>query len=324
MVNIALIGVGRWGINILRTLPRIAGCRVAAICNTDTTDASALLTSPAAIITRDYHELLGRPDIDGVIIATPATTHTTIALPFIKRGTPTFIEKPLATDEVSAVALQEAARLKNTLVMVGHIHLYNPAYLTLKSLVTKIGKIRLVLFEGMNNGPYRSDTSALWDWAPHDVALALDLLRSEPDHIQAWGINVLRPTTNLYDVAALKMSFPNNVQVLSLVSWLSPEKRKKLTVIGENSTVVFDDTAAKKVIFYENMGPQVQAENVTRQEPTISYPHYSSESPLQRELQAFIQSISTHQVPPTSLEQGVTTVRIIAAAEKSIAAHSSA
>ncbi len=353
MINLALIGLGRWGTNIWRTLNDIKGCQIKYVCEIKELSLWLLedLSQPrrswippkaglarpegglerrrsARTLTRkeagvkvldDYKQLLAADDLDGVIIATPGSTHAKIALPFIKKGIPTFIEKPLTTSLADALTLQPAAKKARAIIFIGHIHLYNPAYVKAKQLAKKSGNIRYLFFEGMNNGPYRDDMSALWDWAPHDIAMALDLLGSKPKTVQAWGASLLRPQTNLYDFVQIKLEFPNKVPVFITNSWLAPEKRKRLTIVAYNDTVVVDDTAQQKIALYKNMGPHVTRGAVYHQLPKISHPSYGNQLPLKQELLAFIKAIRTKQQPITNLTQGLDVVKIIAAAEKSIA-----
>ena len=160
MIRLALIGLGRWGTNIKNTLEAIGGVEVV----TFEKDASPLTPVVAK-----------KKGIQAVIVATPGSTHAEVALPFVKEGLPVFIEKPMTTSLKDALKLQEAAQQSGSNVFVGHLHMYNPAYLAAKELVPHVGDTRYAMFEGMNWGPFREDMSAWWDWAPHDISLALDL-----------------------------------------------------------------------------------------------------------------------------------------------------
>lgn len=299
-LTLALIGTGRWGANIRRTLEALPGCRL------------------AYMETRGWRKLLGARDLDGVLIATPGSTHARIALPFIEHGVPTFIEKPLATSLADATKLQRAQKHSSALVFVGHVHLYNPAYEVAKKHIRRSGSIRLLLAEGMNNGPFRDDMSALWDWAPHDLAMALDLLGTSPAAVQAQAVSVLRPHTRLYDAAVLRVRFAGGAEFLGHYSWLSPEKRKRFTIVGARDTIVFDDTAPRKIVHFQGLGPTVRGRTIIRREPTLAYPPYSSELPLRRELEAFLRCIRTGRAPLSDLAQGLATVRILDAAERSL------
>ncbi|TSC72506.1 MAG: oxidoreductase [Parcubacteria group bacterium Gr01-1014_38] len=229
MITLGLIGRGRWGSNIRRTLEQLPGCQL------------------KYVETRGWKRLVSARDLGGVLIATPGSTHAEIALPFIERGIPTFIEKPLTTSLRDALRLQRAAEKSGALVFVGHVHLYSPAYRTAKKLARHAGRIRFLTAEGMNNGPYREDMSALWDWAPHDLAMVLDLLGESPRAVQASGLGILRPRTRLYDAATLRLEFPSGVQFLGIYSWMAQEKRKRFVIHGSLHTIVYDDVAERKV-----------------------------------------------------------------------------
>jgi predicted dehydrogenase len=317
VITLGLIGAGRWGRRIARTLESVPGCRLKYIAARSTRTLNDL---PGAYVkTTRWTDFLTRDDLDGVIIATPGSTHAEIARELVRLHLPTFIEKPLATTLRDARAIERAAVKARTLVFVGHVHLYNPAYLKTKELTQRAGKVRFIMSEGMNHGPVREDMSVLWDWAPHDLSMTLDLLGTTPVAVQAWGQRTLRPRTRLDDVVQLRLRFRGGEEVFSMFSWLSPEKRRRFTVVGERDAILFDDTAQRKITLYKNVGPLRRGDTVVRQ-PTVTHPHYSALSPLQCELRAFVASIRTGVVSPRSnVHFGVATVRIMDAAERSIA-----
>ncbi len=300
-LTLALIGAGRWGKNIQRTLASIPACNL------------------LYVETRAWKYLTTIADLDGVLIATPGSTHAEVALPFIERGIPTFIEKPLTTSLRDALALQRAAEKSRTRVFVGHVHLYNPAFLKAKALARRAGRIRVLFAEGMNNGPYRDDMSALWDWAPHDLAMALDLLGRSPIAVQAAGFAALRPQTTLHDVVTVHLRFREGMELFGTYSWLAPEKRKRFTIVGTKDTIVFDDTAEQKVTVYRGLGPTVDGAHVHRSAPEVFRPPYSPTPSLTAELHAFLSMVRTGQKPRSDLQQSIDVVRILDASEKSIA-----
>lgn len=287
--TLALIGRGRWGSNIQRTLASIPDVIL------------------AASVSHDWRPLLKRRDLDGVLIATPASTHAAIAAHFLRRGIPLFIEKPLTSSLRDARVLQRAAQRHRTPVMVGHVHLYNPAYQAAKRGLRHAGRIRWIFGEGMNQGPIRDDISCLWDWAPHDLSMTLDLLGEEPVAVQATGAALLRSRTRLYDIATLSLRFPSGVRFIGIYSWLAPTKRKRLTIMGDRRSIILDDTAKRKVTV------------ITPERPPV-FPRYAAAPPLTAELQAFVRMLRTHARPVSNLAQGVAVVRILDAAEKSIRA----
>jgi predicted dehydrogenase len=245
-------------------------------------------------------------------------------LPFIERGIPTFIEKPMTTSLKEAQQLERAAKKSGARIMVGHIHLYNSAYQKAKALAEKSGKVRSLFFEGMNNGPVRDDMSALWDWSPHDISMAIDVIGKLPVSVQAWGQKILRPRTDLYDTVMLRLEFSGGVVATIHNSWLFPEKRKKMVVVGAKGMVVYDDVKPdQKVAHYKGMGPKVTsllrgARGVQWQESKVSYPRYGTMSPLETEMRAFLKIIQTGKNTLTDLRNGLDVVRVLAAAERSL------
>ena len=248
----------------------------------------------------------------------PIVTHATLALPFISKGIPVFIEKCLTDSVADARRLEIAARKSGSLVHVGHVHLHNPAFLKAKELAPSLGPIRYLMFEGMSNGPVRSDASVLWDWLPHPLSMALGLFQRGPKSAQAWGINLLRPRSKtLYDLGVARFDF-KDATLLCTVNWVAPEKRTKMTIVGRKSTLVHTDTDPRKLALYEGMGPAVDGSKVTPQIPAITHPPYESGWPLEYELRAFVAAIRKESHDRSELEFGRRIVELVEAAHESI------
>lgn len=272
----ALIGIGRWGANIKKTLESFSGVEV---------------------LTFDKSTLPSPRDLDPetpIVVATPGSTHAAVALPFITAGHPVFIEKPMTTTLRDALRVQKAAKKSGAPIFVGHIHLYNPAFLKAKELVKGAGTIRSAVFEGMNWGPFRDDMSAMWDWMPHDIAMALELF-GKPTTVQAWGT---------YDTAIVHLFFKKTSAIMHISS-LSPVKKKSMTIVGTKYTVILDDTQPKNKVAQWTEGK-------------TKHIAYDATMPLTAELKAFLGMAKTGKKPKTDVTNGVEVVRVLAAAEKSI------
>ncbi len=295
MLHIALYGRGRWGSAIKRTLDSMPDVSVTVVGRGS--------EAPS--------------DIDGAIIATPISTHVELAMPFIREGIPVLIEKPLTDSFRAAKQLIATAKKSRSLVQVGHIHLHNPAFKKVQELVPTLGGIRYLYFEGTNNGPFRNDASVLWDWLPHPLSMAIQLLKSEPLQVQAWGFSFLHPRSQLYDLGIVKYDFPKSVALICSVNWLNPEKRTKMTIVGKHSSLVHTDTDQQKIALYENMGPGVKGTQVTHQVPSITHPSYAPGWPLEHELRAFLEAIQKKQRDRAELDLGAKIVTCIEAAQNS-------
>jgi predicted dehydrogenase len=277
-MRLGLVGRGRWGQIIARSLAGFDSVTTVPIARGDARPAN----------------------LDGVIVATPSATHAEVAIPYIEARIPTFIEKPLATSVVDAARIAEAAKSSGAPVFVGHIHLYNPAFQAALNLRDEIGPVRALLCEAANERP-RADTSVLWEWLPHPLALACALLGRDPDHVEAWGLigrTPLQAAVARYDFGA--------VPALMTVNRVSSDAVFRVTIAGERATLVFDDRAERRLALRDSTG-------------TSTYPSYDDEPPLTRELRAFVKVIETGRLDGPHLATAQAVVRAIAAAEESVA-----
>lgn len=316
-ITVGVIGAGRWGKNIIKTLDTLPEAEVRFIVAESEHTLSNYKEHSAQKVTD--HTLLLKEKLDVVFVATPPSTHFSIAKDFLENGTHVFIEKPLTLSVKEALALRDLSAKSGKIIFVGHIHLYNPAYKKMKEII--VGKkIKLIVGEGSNNGPFRDDYSSLSDWAPHDLSVMLDLLQEMPKSVQAWGVNLSRPQSALYDLSVVKLIFPSGAVGMISVSWLLPQKKKKITVVTDSDSVVFDDVAEEKLSVFTDIAPQLSPDSSSLiwREGILTHPAYESGMPLTEEIKAFLTNIRTGEKPLTDVEQGIQTVKILEAAEESI------
>jgi predicted dehydrogenase len=226
ITRLGLIGHGKWGRNIERTLRAFDGVSFAVI---------------------GRHEPLRR-DLDGVLIATPSATHVEFALPYVESGIATFIEKPMVTSVADARRIAEAAERSHTPVFVGHVQRYNPAFRALLEALPGLGDIRYILCESANGNP-RSDCSVLWDWLPHDLSMAQAIFGAGPTSVEAWALS----RTSRCEAAVLRFRY-GDISWVSTVSWQSSIRRQCLTIAAERATVIFDDRADRKLALHDTQG----------------------------------------------------------------------
>ena len=315
MLNFALIGTGAWGKNYITAVKELSNCRIKYICSKNSKSLD-LFQGDYVKIT-DYKKLLTIKDIDGVIIATPNSTHFQICQQFIKNRNNLLIEKPMVENYSQALTLESLQKNSGSKIIIGHNYLFDPAYRKTKQLAKSIGKIRYISYEGTNNGPCREGTSVLWDIGSHAVSLCLDINPKKPVQISAFAVSSLMPGTKFYDLAIIKIMFEDKTEAFIKVSWLFPVKRRELIIVGDKDTIVYDAVADKKIIYYKNM---VKNFDIKIKNTKVSFPKYGKSLSLPAEINEFAEAILKNKdVKISNLEFGINITKIITLAYKSIA-----
>ena len=200
------------------------------------------------------------------MIATPTKTHYALARRALELGIHTFVEKPLATSREECADLIELADAEQRVLFVGHVFLYSAAVAKLKEIVSRgeLGEICYISSTRLNLGPVRRDVNVLWDLAPHDTSIILELMGGSPTSVSCSGLAYL--DRNIHDVCNLTMQFPNNRIGMVHVSWLDPHKRRVMTVVGSKKMAVYDDIEPlEKIRIYDNgVEPMPQSQLLRR------------------------------------------------------------
>ena len=322
--RLALAGVGGWGRNVARSLCRLRGGELVAVCDSDRA-ALARLDGPPADIRRTgaFEEIVGDPSIDAVVVATPPDTHHRLARAALEAGKDVLVEKPLAVKPGDAADLLRVAEERGRILMVGHLLLYHPAIHRLETLLETgdLGDVRYLYTQRVNLGVVRSTENALWSLAPHDVALALALLREPPERVTAQGAAYLRP--GVEDVVFTQLFFPSGRMASLHVSWLDPHKERRLTVVGSRRMAVFDDMEATEKLRIYDHGVDVPdylpfGDALALRFGDVWIPSLDRGEPLVLECQHFVDRLHDRQPPRSDGRSGLEVVRVLAAANESL------
>src|SRR3989441_54498 len=274
--------------------------------------------------TGDVADLLGRGD--AAVVASPAATHSEIALQCIEAGLPCLVEKPCALSVGDAEGVARRAAERRVPVLAGHLLVYHPAVERLRALVQggELGRLYYLYGLRVNLGQVRADENALWSFGPHDVSMALYLLGEPPQRVAAQGRSYLQPRVE--DVVFLTMDFASGVLAHVQLSWLDPHKERKLTVVGAKKMVVFDDMEPREKLRIYDKGvdrpPEYGSygESLAIREGDIFIPKIPNVEPLAAELGHFVRVARDGEVPRASAADGVRVVRVLDAATRSLAA----
>lgn len=321
-VNIACVGVGYWGKNLVRNFYDLPGADLRVCCDLNQ-DLLDRITEqyPGVKVTQDYGEVLASPDIDGVVIASPAKVHYDLARRALEAGKHVYVEKPLTLRADHAEALCELAESRGLTLMVGHLMEYHPAVEKLKALIDsgELGEVRYIYAQRLNLGIVRQDENAFWSLAPHDISIVLYLLGEEPVTCEARGGAYLQE--GLEDVVFCNLTFANGKMANIHVSWLDPHRVRRVTVVGSDKMAVFDDTEATEKIRIYDKGVdygdyQSYGDALSLRAGDIVIPRIDMAEPLKIECEHFLDCIRRGQTPRSDGRDGLRVVRVLEAAEK--------
>ena len=321
-LRVAVIGAGYWGPNLVRNLNEAPGAEPVAVADLSTERLDAVRKRfPAVRVTRDYTELFSDKNVDAVAIATPVNTHRQLAEQALAAGKHVFVEKPLAATSADAEAIVRAAEKAGRTLMVGHTFVYNPAVVTVRSLIEKgeLGRINYVDSQRVNLGLHQFDINVLWDLGPHDVSISLYWLAEEPEWVQCIGACYVQP--EIEDVVFLTMGFPSGALAHAHLSWLAPSKLRTMTVIGSKKMAVYDDVQPQERVKVYDFG----VESLDGDELRRSYRAGDIHSPrvpiteaLQLEMRHFIECVQSGKRPRSDGEAGLRVVRVLEAGMRSL------
>ncbi len=290
MTRVAHAGVGGWGKNVVRVIGELTD--LAWVIDTDEgRQAEYAARYPQATASGSFADALADDTVDAVAIATPVPTHYALAKQALEAGKHVFVEKPPAMRGEEMGELVALARANDRVLMPGHLLLYHPGLRKVKELVDagEFGDVACVYGNRQNLGVIRSNENALWSLGVHDLSVILWLLGEEPSEVVAYGQDFVQP--GIEDVVFCFLRFPSGKVAHMHLSWLDPHKMRKMTVVGREKMVVFDDMELeRKVIVYEK-GPwepaQTYGEWRTRTGDIFS-PKIANDEPLRLELQHFL------------------------------------
>ena len=308
-LRVALVGYGYWGPNLARTLDALPGVELAVVCDEDPerrAEARRVITTTRAVAS--YVEVLAAPDVDAVVVATPALTHYDLACRGLAAGKHVLVEKPLAMRATECEELGRRADHAGLTLMVGHTFLYNAAVRRVREHLRRgeLGDVFHVHAQRLNWGVIRQDVNVLWNLAPHDVSILLYLLETDPAAVRATGQGFLRRGHE--DVVFVTLEFPGGCLGHLHASWLDPRKVRQVTVVGTKGTIVYDDIDTEARIRVYDEGVEV------------SVPELEFEEPLRVECREFVDAIIERRPPLTDARHAARVVRVLEAADASLRA----
>ena len=311
MIRVAHAGVGGWGKNVVRVVGELS--ELAWVVDTDATrQAEYASRYPQATITDSLMDALADDTVQAVTIATPVPSHYALARQALEAGKHVFVEKPPAMRGEEMEELVALARAGNLVLMPGHLLLYHPGLRKVKELVDsgELGDVACVYGNRQNLGVIRSNENALWSLGVHDLSVILWLLGEEPSEVVAYGQDFVQP--GIEDVVFCFLRFPSGKVAHMHLSWLDPHKMRKMTVVGREKMVVFDDMELERKVTVYEKGPwePTHGEWRTRTGDIFS-PKIAADEPLKLELQHFLTLVAEGPGDHREATDGLAVVRTL-------------
>jgi predicted dehydrogenase len=222
--------------------------------------------------------------------------------------------------------IDEAAR-RSLVLMVDHTFVYTGAVRTIHQLVSSgaLGEIYYYDSVRVNLGLFQHDVNVIWDLAVHDLAIMDFVLESKPSAVSATGISHIPGQPE--NVAYITLFFPNNQIAHLHVNWLAPVKVRRTLIGASEKMIVYDDLEpSEKVKVYDKgvalspSGEQVYELLVSYRSGDMWAPKLDNSEGLRREAEHFIDCIQNNKLPETDGQAGLRVVRLLEAAERSLAA----
>jgi len=324
--NIAVVGCGYWGPNLIRNFNQLSNCNVYACCDLADEKLDRIKSLyPSTKVTKNFDEVLENPEVNAVAIATPVYTHRDLAKKALQNNKHVMIEKPMASSVDQCMELIDLAEQNNKALMVGHTFEYTAAVNKAKEIIQsgELGEIYYIRSIRVNLGLFQPDINVIWDLAPHDLSIILYLLDQYPIGVNGQGKAHFNPA--IEDVANMTLSFPNGTIAFIHNSWLDPDKIRKITIVGSKKMLVYDDISQNEKIKIFDKGVDAPPYYNSFAEFHYSYrygdihvPLLNQYEPLKKECEHFVDCCLNGKTPKSDGYSGLRVVSILESANKSI------
>lgn len=310
--NIAVVGCGHWGKNLVRNFSELDA--LYAICDPDTSVANKL-AKDFSVKNLGFDEILDNKNIKGVVLAVPAPLHASMAIRAMNQGKDVYVEKPIALNEDEAKDMLSCSEKNNVKLMIGHLLQYHPVFIALKNLIqsNKLGNVKYIFSNRKSFGKVRTEEDVIWSFSPHDISMILSLTNEVPTKVRSDKSFILQH--DIADIASINLEFSSGINARICVSWINPIKEQKITVIGDEGAAIFDDTKVweEKLTYFKNkIGLDNGLPLLEKAEP--DFIQVPQSEPLKDECHHFTEVVNKGIRPITDGEEGLKVLQVLSEA----------
>lgn len=325
-INVAVVGCGYWGPNLVRNFRPLPDCRLTKLCDTDSGRLRHMKALyPEVETTTGLEDIVHNPEIDAVAIATPVRFHFEMGKACLEAGKHVFIEKPMAMSAAESRELNTLANGKGLTLMVGHTFIYSPPVRKIREIIRSgdLGDILYISSRRLNLGLFQKDINVAWDLAPHDISIILYVLDEVPVSVNCQG--KAHFTQGIEDVTNMTLHLSQGGFSTIQSSWLDPNKVREMTFVGSRKMLLYDDLAPNEKIKIYDKHVEIPPHYDTFAEFHYAYhygdmysPYLKQFEPLKMECQHFLDCIRTGDEPESSGLKGLRVVQVLEAASRSL------
>ncbi|MFW5753075.1 MAG: Gfo/Idh/MocA family protein [Planctomycetota bacterium] len=319
-VRIGLIGGGYWGKNLARNFAELGV--LAAICDADSDSLGKYADLyPDVELSPSWSDVIDMPQVNAVAIATPPDTHYQMAEAAFAAGKDVFVEKPICHQREEARALNAKAAAAGSVLMTGHLLQYHAVLAEMRRLVQAgdLGRVRHVEARRLNIGKIYTERNVMWNFAPHDVSLALAMFGDAlPEAVSCEGHNLL--AEDICDMATLTLRYADGATAQVQVSWISPIKEARLLVYGTEASAVFDDVKPweQKLQWFDGYTGVIDGRQARGRLSEPRFIPVDPGEPLRDECAHFVACCRERSEPLTSGREAERVIAVLEAAQASM------
>ncbi len=322
-VKIAQIGCGYWGPNLARNVAGNPAAELVAACDNDENILQRMTDKyPNILGFTSLEETLAHSAIDAVIVATPSGRHYEHVLTALQAGKHVLVEKPMASSAKQALELVDAARRFGQVLMVGHTFLYNNIVREVKKRIDsgELGDIYYLYSQRLNLGRFRHDSDVLWTLAPHDISIINYWFESRPNRVSAQGITCLGNNNDVAEVCFAHLEYPDGRSAHLHVSWLDPQKKREIVIVGSKKMLIYDDVNTTRHIQIFDKRVEVEYSHPTNdfaqftallRAGDLVIPNIRLVEPLAVEVDHFVRCIQHNESPLSDGRHGLETITVL-------------
>ena len=311
--RICVVGAGKWGSNHIKSLHKLDA--LGGIVDSDMSKLDQFKALDNNLVFCKSLDESFANNFDGYIVATPTSTHFTIAKQIIMNSKPLLVEKPLTLSLKEGKKIEKLLLSEDVKLIVGHLLLFHPAIQKINEIIKddQIGQIQYIYSNRLNQGVVRNDENVFWSFAPHDIAIFQLLTNSFPDRINSIGGAFIQK--GIHDTTMTYLKYPNGIQGHIYVSWLHPFKEHRLVIIGTKGSIHFEDSLVNKplLLYKKNMKTAFNRDNII-----CDRVEYNNSEPLMNQLSYFIDIIDGKKITKVGIKDALEVLEILEKASQNL------